>query len=270
MDMGTACLYRGDFSNALAHYDSALESYGEGRLSRWELSYTRAHRCFTLEYLGAYRELVASIRASRRTLAPSEDRLGRFYLEAGAGYLERLAADDPAGAQALLRDCAEPFGRLSFTAKTWLLLKATVNIALYQGRGHDAAEELSRARPKLRQVLLTRTGLAEYLRMSSLAALAIGDRRSAASALRRWSKDERGIAGGVRSLLLARLVPTHKQDEVLAAAHVRLAADNMRGYLLACDIAQDPSARTAAEQQLSNAGIACPRAWLNMLGAFSA
>ncbi len=270
MDLGTAHLYQGRFTAAVREYSDAAAAYGDGKLSRWELSYTRSHQAYAYEYLGDYPALFRLLRRVRRALALTEDRLGRLYLEVGTGYLERLAADDPAGARARIDDCLRPFEGQEFVAKTWVSFKARVQLALYEGDAEAAVLAIEQARPEISHVLRTRTGMADFSRLSAIAYFAARDYARVDEVLRRWRRDEVGLGGGVRAFIAARLARARGDEaeasRLFEAAQRRLEADEMRGYGLAARGTADATARPDVASGLRGLQVSNPIAWVRMLG----
>lgn len=229
MMLGLHCFYGGRFADAMRQFDSAARDYGQGRIHRWNISYTRAHRCMVLEFLGRYREMQEESASLCEELRRTEDRLGWALAVLGTGYLVPLMQGDSRRAREQLDGVRDAFREKTPAAVLWLWSRACIKVALYKGDHAEAKGSLAWARNNLRSLFRFQNVRVEYARLQAARAFLAGDERAAQRATRLIAREGNTWGPGLVALCRGR----HGDVKELRRAATQFAESELYGFAAA-------------------------------------
>ena len=137
---GAACVYRGEFADALARLSSAEQLFrNQCTGAAWELSFTNTFDVLARLYLGDFERLVHTLRVTTEDARARDDLSTMLMVRIGYDYLQHLIADQPDRARERL-DAALAWRPEEAQTPTYryTMLMARGRIERYAGR-HQAA-----------------------------------------------------------------------------------------------------------------------------------
>jgi eukaryotic-like serine/threonine-protein kinase len=154
-NLGIGIYLRGDWKKALEMLDKS-ESGTPVKLelrAGWH-SLAQVFACWTLNFLGEYRELARRLALHLAEAEQLGDRYLSVQLRDGSLAILWLAADDPEGARRNAQEAIGQWPRDRYLLQHWHLLYGEGEIELYVGDGAKAYARVARDTPALKKSLL--------------------------------------------------------------------------------------------------------------------